>query len=310
MINPNLLYFALSCLILIISGVYLVKSLTKIARFLGISEFSAAFIIIAFATSIPELFVGISSAVSGAPALSLGNIIGANILNLTLISGIIILSAKKIDLKSRKINADVYFMLGVILLLIILFSIGKQLSRIDGIILLIIFSVHTYKLLKKKQKYKKNKKINKNKFLWISIFILSLIGLLLASSFIAKSAPILAKNFGVSEIIIGIFLISFATTIPELVFGVTATSLKHKEMAIGDQVGTIVTNIGLILGIVAIIHPITTELQPFLISSIFLLISGIIFYIFAKTNRELSNLEGIGLILVYVLFALVEFFVG
>ena len=89
MVLLNLFYFGLSSIFLILSGVFLVKSLTKIAKFLGISEFSAAFIIMAFASSVPELFVGISSAISGNPGLSLGNVIGANILNLTLISGII-----------------------------------------------------------------------------------------------------------------------------------------------------------------------------------------------------------------------------
>jgi len=313
MITINLFYFALSCIVLIISGIFLVKSLSRLSKFLGISEFSAAFIIMAFASSIPELFVGISSATSGNPALSLGNIIGANILNLTLISGIIILSARKINLKSKKIGEDVYFMIISLLLLIILFTIGKSLSRLDGAILLVVFSIHTYRIFKKRKKYEKkkieDKRTGTSRFSWLLIFILALVGLFITSSFVVKYASKIAIDFGFSEIIIGLFLISFATTLPELVFGISATNLKHKEMAIGDQIGSVVTNTGLILGIVALIHPITAEFQPFLISSIFMFISGFIFYTFIKSGKKLSKHEGISLILMYVVFIMIEFFV-
>src|SRR4030043_1478548 len=123
MMIENLLFFALSGFFLVISGIYLVKSLNKIAIFLGISEFSAAFILMAFATSIPELFVGISSAIQGIPQLSLGNVIGANIIDLTLLTGIFILMSKGIEFKTKKIDKNIYFMLASILLLVVLYLI-------------------------------------------------------------------------------------------------------------------------------------------------------------------------------------------
>jgi cation:H+ antiporter len=313
MLTLNLLYFMLAGIALIISGVFLVKSLSKIAKSLGISEFSAAFIIMAFASSIPELFIGLSSALSGNPALSLGNIIGANILNLTLITGIIVLSAKKIEFKSEKIGSDVYFMILTLLLLVILFTIGRSLSRLDGVILLLVFLIHTYNILKKRKKYEKKKiengRTNTSKFNWLLIFILALIGLFIASNFIVKYASELAVDLGLSEILIGLFLISFATTLPELVFGLSAVNLKQKEMAIGDQIGSVVTNTGFILGLVAIIHPISADFMPFLISSIFMFVSAFIFFTFIKSGKVLSKYEGISLILIYILFILIEFFV-
>jgi len=307
----NMVYFAVSCLILIISGIYLVKSLSKIARFLGISEFSAAFIIMAFASSIPELFVGISSALAGNPALSLGNIIGANIINLTLITGIIILISKEINIKPNKIGKEVYFMLTALLLIIILFTIGRSLSRIDGAILLILFSIHTYKILKKRKKYKsKIKSIRERgqEFKWLVIFILALVGLFISSNFVVNSSTLIAKDFNLPSIFIGLFLLSIATTLPELVFGISASNLKHNEMAIGDQIGSVVTNSGLVLGLVAIIHPITADFMPFIISSIFMFISAFIFVTFLKTSNKLEKMEGISLILIYVLFIIFEIF--
>ena len=112
-----------------------------------------------------------------------------------------------------------------------------------------------------------------------------------------------------SKILIGLFLLSIATTLPELSFGIIASNLKHKEMAIGDQIGSVVTNTALILGLVAIIYPIKAEFMPFLTSSIFMFIAGFIFIAFAKTGKKLEKIEGISLILLYVLFIIIEFFI-
>lgn len=311
MLLTNILYFALSCAVLVVSGIFLVKSLGRIARLLRISEFSAAFIIMAIATSLPELFVGISSALSNNSSLSLGNVIGANILNLTLITGIIILVSGEIK-TSKRIGKDTYFMLMGLLLILILFVIGRSLSRIDGVILLCFFFINSYRILKKRKKYSKkieNGQGSQKKFLALLIFLIALVGLFISSSYVVKYASALAVDLNFPKIIIGLFLISIATTLPELVFGISASRMKHKEMSIGDQIGTIIVNSTLVLGIVAIISPITAVFLPFLISAIFMFISAFIFLTFLITGRKFETLEGISLILIYVLFVIIEFFI-
>lgn len=306
------MYFITSSVVLIVCGIFLVRSLSKISRFLGISEFSAAFIIMALATSIPELFVGVSSALLGNPSLSLGNIIGANILDLTLITGIIILLGTEIRFESKKIGKDIYFMLAAVALVIILYIFGKSLSRVDGVILLAFFCIHTYQVFKKRKRYSKkikNGQAAMSRFYWLLIFLVALIGLFISSNFVVKSATNLAMDLNIPQIMIGLFLISIATTLPELVFGISATRLKHKSMAIGDQIGTVIANSTLILGIVAVIHPISAEFLPFLISSIFMFIAAFIFITFVKSGNKLEKYEGISLILIYVLFILFEFFI-
>jgi len=314
MVVENLISFGIACIILIFSGIYLVKSLTKIARFLGISEFSAAFIIMAFATSIPELFIGVASALAGSPDLSLGNIIGANIINLTLVSGIIILSAGEIKFKSKRIGADVYFMLGSLLLMIVLYIIGRELSRIDGLILLVWFSMHTFGILRKRRRYKEKLKNGEengiSNFYWLLIFLLALVGLFISSNIAAKSAVAIAVDWNLSKMMIGLFLLAIVTTLPELIFGLSASKMKHKEMAVGDQIGSVVTNTALILGVVALIHPIQAEFMPFLISSIFMFVSAFIFVTFIKSGGKLEKYEGISLILIYVLFVIFQIFAG
>ncbi len=311
MLVINLLYFTLSCIVLIIGGSFLVKSLEKIAQFLRISEFSSAFIIMAIATSLPELFVGISSAISNNSGLSLGNVIGANILNLTLITGIIILLSKEIK-TNRKISRDAYFMLAGIFLIIILYVIGRVISRIDGLILLSFFSINAYRVLKKRKRYSRKIKSSgerKNRLFYLLVFLIALVSLHLSSNYVVKYSLNIASELGFPKIIIGLFLLSIATTLPELVFGVFASKLKHKEMAIGDEIGTILANSTLILGIVALISPIEVAFLPFLTSAIFMFIAGFIFLTFLITGRKLETLEGISLILIYVLFIIIEFFV-
>ncbi|MBS3080792.1 sodium:calcium antiporter [Candidatus Pacearchaeota archaeon] len=316
MVVENIIYFAVSALFMIIAGIFLVKSLVHISRFLGISEFSAAFIIMAFATSIPEFFIGVTSALSGNPSLSLGNVIGANILDLTLIMGIIVLSVKEIKIKSDGISKDLYFMLIAITLVVLLFSIGRELSRIDGIILLVVFFFHTVNVFRKRKKFEKQKikktknfKNKLNKFYWLLIFLIALIGLFVSSNFVVKYAVNLAEDLKLPQIFVGLFLISIATTLPELVFGLSAVNLKHKVMAVGDQVGTVVMNSTFILGTVALIKPITAEFLPFIISGIFMFVAAFIFTTFVLTGKKIEKNEAISLILIYVLFIIFEIFV-
>jgi len=312
MLIENLIYFIISAAALVISATFLVTSLSKIASFLRISEFSAAFIIMAVATSIPELFVGVSSALSGNPALSLGNVIGASILDLTLVIGIIVLVGKGIKIKNGKIGTDIYYVLGSIILLIGLFVIGNSLSRTDGIILVLFFLFNSYRMFKKRKKYRAEFGENRIKKIAVissvAIFLISIVVLFIASDFAVKYASLIAEELKFPEIVVGLFLLSVATILPELIFGIRAVRMGHEEMAIGDQTGTVIANIALITGVVAIIQPIKAAFTPFIISAIFLLIAAFIFVVFLKSKREISIKEGIWLIFLYVLFVVMEIF--
>lgn len=307
----NFLFFAFAGAVLIVSAIYLVKSLKKIAFILKISGFSAAFILMAFATSLPELFIGISSSTQGVPQISLGNILGANIINLTLLTGLFILIGRGIKFRSENINHEIYFMFFSIILLIILYLIGNSLSRIDGIILLTFFIINTARLMRKRKKYsakiKVKRKKNHKELIHILIFMVSLIALFLSSEYVVKYAEAIAVDLNLPEIFMGIFLVSIATVLPELVFGVGAVLLKQKIMSIGDQAGTIFTNICLVLGVVALISPVQIPLVSFLIPSIFMALCGFIFLYFIRSKRKLEIYEGIILIGLYLFFIFLQF---
>jgi cation:H+ antiporter len=312
MLIINLIFFALAAIVVMISSTILIKTLNKIAEFLHISRFTAAFIIMAFATAIPELFVGISSAISGASSISLGNLLGSSILHFTLLVGIFILFGEGIKVRNGKIGKDIYFVLISIVLLIGLGAIGREISRIDGAILLIFFSASYYRIFKKSKKYPakfKHKKTKKYEIISYPIIFIIAIGILfVASKYIVEFASLIAIDLHFPEIIIGLFLISFATTLPEFIFGLKAVKMGYKELALGDLTGGVLTNIGFVLGIVALIRPIAIDITPFIISSVFLFISAFIFVTFMKSDKELKESEGIALILLYVFFMAIQIF--
>jgi cation:H+ antiporter len=296
--------------VLFASGIVLVESLSKIARFLRITEFTAAFIIMAIATSLPELFVGISSALEKSPSLSLGNIIGANILNLTLVTGLIILAGRGLKIESKETKKDALLMLIPIAALIILSFIGNSLSRIDGAILVCIFFIYSYRLIEKRKQEFKEKLENEIKRYEIVIhsmlFVVSLLLMFYSSKLVVHYAILLSQALKVPTIVIGLFLISIGTVLPELTFGISAALKNKGEMALGDQIGTIVVNSTFIIGIVAIIQPIKTSMMIFMISAAFLLFSAFIFATFFQVSRKLYVIEAIALIFLYLLFVFVE----
>jgi len=312
MLATNLLFFAIACAVMVFSGTWLVKSLSKIARFLRITEFAAAFIIMAIATSLPELFVGISSALAKNPALALGNIVGANILDLTLILGIIILVGRGIRIGSKEIKKDAFYMIFISMLPIILFVIGRSLSRIDGIILIAVFSLYSWRILKRRRKFEKELKDKVGRLdvvLNIFLFVACLIVLFLSAKFVIRYASALAIDLVLPPIMIGLFLISIGTTLPELTFGTRAALMGHKEMALGDQIGTVVANSTLILGITTIICPISAQFSLFLISALFMLLAAFLLATFMESGSKLGVREGIALILLYAFFVVMEFYI-
>jgi cation:H+ antiporter len=308
----NLAIFLAACFILVQSGNLLVKALAKIAAFLRMSEFVVGFIIMAFATSIPELFVGITSAAAKNPALSLGNVIGANIIDLSLIVGIIILLGRGIKIKSKKTKKDAFYMVFIAALPMVLMVIGGTLSRIDGVILLVVFALYARRILKHGKRFKKEveDRIGRKEIILTTLlFILSLALLFLSAEFVVDYATLLSLDLALPPMIVGLFVISIGTTLPELTFESKAVMKGHSEMSLGNLIGSVVANSTLVLGITSIICPITADIFLFSVSAIFMVIIAFLFATFVESGSKLYIKEGISLILLYVFFVIIEFYI-
>lgn len=312
MLIANIILFLLACLVLVVSGTLLVKSLTKIASYLRISEFIIGFMIMAFATSIPELFVGINAALAKKTSLALGMVIGSNIVDLTLVMGIAILLKRGITIKSDKTKADSLYMFFIAALPLVLMWIGSSISKIDGIILICAFLVYARKLYKERKVFTKEFKNHHKRWepiLNTILFIASLALLFFASKFVIHYADLLSMDFALPPIIMGLFLIALGTSLPELVFEAKAVMLGHTEMALGNIIGSVIVNSTLVLGVTALIYPITANLLLLFTSGMFMLLVVFLFATFVESGDRLYIKEGISLIFLYIFFIIIEFYI-
>ncbi|MEW6062817.1 MAG: sodium:calcium antiporter [Nanoarchaeota archaeon] len=314
MLLIDIISLLIALTVLVISGRLIVRLLSRIAVYIGLTEFIISFVLMAFATSIPELFIGINSAINHIPILALGNVIGANILNLTLIIGVVALLTKNITLK-ESIKENLFFMFILSTLPIILIWFGRSLSRLDGLVLISIFIWYIYRTIKEKRKFtnilneKNNVIMNFFKFMNnIALFILTAMLLFLSSYYVVKYASSLAADLGVSTILIGLFLVAIGTTLPELTFGVMSALAKKGEMAVGDSIGSVICNSTLILGVTALIYPISNDFMLLFTSLLFMLFSVIIFILMVRKSNTISWKKGLILLFVYILFILLEFY--
>ncbi len=317
----DLLLFIIACIVLTQSSTYLVKSLAKISSFLKFNEFTIGFILVAVATSLPETFIGIMSALDGVPEFSMGNVIGSNIIDLTLITGIGAVLARKMNIESRIIKKDLLYMFGIALAPVILLmdhhiwwrlglfkNMTPGLSRLDGVILLLLFVFYIFTLIRQESKFSKTTEYTTKKeaMKYMLLFLLTMGLLLVSSSFVVDYAKLLSKDLNIAPLLIGIFLISIGTTLPELMFTVKSVYAKHESMAIGDIVGSVIINSTLVLGVTAVIMPVNVNTAIYLTSTLFMLFSAFIFLTFAESESGISWREGISLIMLYFLFIIVE----
>ena len=312
----TLFYFFLflaSCFVLSYSGTKIVKSLIKISRFLNWKSFVVSSLLMGLSTSLPEIFVGITSALHNQSELLLGVIIGSNMIALTILIGMGAIFKKEIKIEKKTIRWSIIYAVLYSLLPFILIKDGS-LSRADGIILLASFIFYFSQLVAKQGRFKKT--INHQKRNWTSfklflmdmlIFSVGLFLLLISSEGIVYSASKIALSFNLSTIIIGIFLVSIGTSLPEITFGVKSIGLKQKNMIIGNAMGSIVTNSTLALGITSLISPITiNDFTPYTNGIIFVLITCMFFLIFAETDHTITRKEAFLLIAIYFTFIIME----
>ena len=307
-IITDIIFFAFSLACLAGASFFLVRSLLKIGSFLRLKEFSVAFIIMSIGTSLPELSIGISSALENNPIISLGNVLGSNIVDLTLILGIALLLARSVKIKSRDIKRDIWYVLPIAALPIVLLF-DSQLGKLDGVILIAVFLVYMFKLFSERKKEDsgvKNRVSNWEAFGYTLLFVIALFGLIFSAELTVRYGALLAKELGISEFLLALILIAVGTSIPELAFGSSAALQKHGELAVGDMLGAIVVNSTLVLGVTAFISPIYTAISSIVIPISFMLLSIFIFLTFAQSAKKLSWLIGICLIFLYVFFLILQ----
>ncbi len=320
-----IIYFALIIvfsLILIKSSEIVLLALKRIGRETKTGTFTLSAIVIALGTSLPELFVGITSSLEKSPNLSLGNVLGANITNISLVAGIAAVYAKRIFIDDKYIRKEVEIAL-LVGLAPLFFILDGGISRADGLILICIYGFYIASLFKTRlpqitdeehlefyvhRFFRKvnlvEEKAGKN--------ILKLLGgvvlLLLSSDIIVKAASHIAAILGIPLFLVGLFILSLGTTLPEIAFSLKSLKEHHPSMFYGNLLGSVIANSSLIIGIVALISPIKLfDKENYILGVLFFLIIFLVFWFFVKSKHRLEFWEGTLLIILYLIFVIVEF---
>ncbi len=304
MIAIHLLLIAALCFVMSRAANYVARAVSGIARNVSLSGFVLSFGILGLVTSMPEISVAVFSAARGTPELSLGDLIGANIVILSLLVGLSAVIAGKVKHDSFYKNGTLALFLFDVTLPAAVLVDGK-LSRFDGVLLTLAhfgFLAHMYHAQKKNGKTfvtHARSAQSLRKSIWIGLVAAAV--LLLSSYFLVSSAVTVAKELGVSALIIGLLMFSIGTNVPETTFVLTE-SRKHNDVVLGDLFGSTLVNTPT-LGLLALISPFTlTQYATVMISCAFLAVLVALFGVFMWTKRSLDRIEGWCLIAFYVLF--------
>ncbi len=304
--------FIASCILLYFSGEIVVGNLMKVAKFLSWREFVVTYFLISFASSVPELFIGIFSALNKIPQLALGDVVGANVVNLTLAVALAtLLTNKGISTKSRLIQESAIFAIFIAILPIFLILDGA-LSRADGLILIFVFLFYNLWLFSKKERFAKvydGAKVHNFKFFLKDLgkTVLGIIILLVAAGGIVYSATYFSKELNAPIALVGILIVGLGTSIPDLYFSIASARNGQGWMVLGNAMGSVILVTTMVLGIVALICPIEiSDFSPFAIARIFLIISALFFLFFIKTGKRITKNEALVLLLIYVIFVIIE----
>ena len=310
------LIFIFSCFLLAFSSKWLVSALSRIALFLRLKEFVVGFFLMAFAASIPNIIVGIISATSKIPQLSFGEVVGGNIVDLSILVGLAALISKKgLSAQSRTVQGSSVFTILIAILPIVLILDGV-LSRWDGILLILSFIFYIFWLFSDKERFSKvynhaKEPLSFKIFLKDSLIVAGgIILLLLSGEGVVRSALYFSQTFNLPLGLIGILVVGAGNTLPEAFFSVQAAKKGQDWAILGDLMGSVVITATLVLGMVAIIYPIEIlDFSSLAIARIFLIISALFFLFFIRTGRRITKKEAIFLLVIYIAFVFAEFFV-
>ena len=310
----NILLLILSLTMVLLGANYLVEGSSSLARRLGVSEFIIGLTIVGIGTSMPELVVSFTGALEGNSDISVGNIVGSNIFNVFLILGVSALM-RPIDISPSNKRRDLPLNIAVTLLLILagmsfsLFKLGSGdvLSRIEGALFLALFIAYLIYSFKKDRPISEMEETPAEPPVGVLLAILMILGglagLIFGGRLFVDTAEKIARALNVSDKFIAITILACGTSLPELMTSIVA-AIKHKgQMALGNILGSNVSNILLILGGSALLHPLSfkglnwIDLGTMLLSTVVLLIA-------AYTNKKdkLDRAEGASFLAIFIAY--------
>lgn len=282
---------------------WFVDGAAGIADKFGIPQLVIGLTIVAMGTSAPEAAVSITAALKGSAAITIGNVVGSNIMNILVILGLTSVIVA-IAVADSTVRYEIPYMLFITVLLMVFGYTGGNITRMEGVFLWIAFIVYLAYLF---HMAKKNKQAveedSKKKPIW-QLCILVVIGMALVvfgSDVTVDAATEIAKAVGLSDRLIGLTIVAFGTSLPELVTSVSAARKGKADIAIGNIVGSCIFNILFVVGTTALITPVVFE-KTFLIDFLVAVAAGMLLWLCVFKKHKLNRTGGVLMLLGYAAY--------
>lgn len=314
----------INIILLIIGFVFLIKGAdifvdgaSSTATHFKVSKVLIGLTIVAFGTSAPELAISMTALSSGSADLVLGNVIGSNITNILLILGVsVIIRGITVTKNTIKKELPLHMLITAILVVLFLDSINgispNMISRTDGFVILLTFSIFLYYLISiSRNKIDEDAEPPKYNLGKSIVFItLGLAGILVGSDLVVDSATEIAKNLGISERVISLTIVALGTSLPELVTAIISSIKKEQDILVGNIIGSNIFNICIVLGLPVAIFGNLVPSTFQIIDLITILVTAIILYIIPKINNyKITRTFGIILVLLYLTYYTLVFII-
>lgn len=302
------LIFVISLAALIWGADLLIAQSERIALRFNISEYVIGATLIALGTSLPEMAASIAASYNGKPEIAVSNVIGSNILNITLVLSTVFLLARRVNPHRDFFAKDSSWALFPVLIFIVM-SLEGTFSRIDGLLLLTLMIAYLLFLRSSGTEVlaledEEIEEAEHASFSWLRVGVLLFVGFILVivgAEFTVESASSIAKSLGVSEWVIGIVMISLGTSMPELIVSIVAALKGKADMAIGNIIGSNMANITVVLGSAALVNDLKLDMSKYLFD-IGTMVAATLMLVFITANRMYSRPAGISLLVLLGIF--------
>ena len=312
-----ILLIVLGFILLIKGADLLVDGASNIAKKFHIPEIIIGLTIVSIGTSLPELFVSITSAIDGYPDMAIGNVIGSNISNLLLILGLAaIIKAVSFKKETRLIEIPICLVISVVFMM--LANLGQDITRIDAGVLLVLFIafiIYTIIMAVKGKEFEEeknveetNEKANEATIKNIIYIILGIVLLKIGGDLTVDNAVNVAKFFNLSEKLIAVTILAVGTSLPELVTSVSAAIKGKSDIAIGNILGSNIFNMLLIIGVSALIKPIIYNVS-YNLDMIFVILATLVLALFPiiPPKNKMTRGNGIVYVFLYIVYLVTIF---
>ncbi len=281
---------------------WFVEGASAVADRLGIPLIVIGLTIAAMGTSLPEAAVSISAATKGSAGITIGNVVGSNIMNVLVILGLTGV-IRKVSVQKNTIRYEIPFTILITALLAGLGLVDQKINRFEGVILwafMILYLAYLYWLTKHGVPLGDMPEVDKSEPVWkmIVMIVVGIVMIVWGSDISVDAATALAKMFGMSERLIGLTIVAFGTSLPELVTSVTAAIKGKADIAVGNIVGSNIFNILFVVGTTALITPVTYS-SDFLVDSLVAVATMILLLVCVARKKELGRPAGIVMLLAY-----------